>query len=199
MVLYETPQAFVRLETGHGFGKSFHHPANVSPEQMSTILRGVLVEEPVTRLPLYDDLSIPRLHGALTEEEVALFSPLLSLALGKATAEEVVTFYRSSRLSGVSREVTSGGMYMRDGELHLLLSNNHSTTHAAADIGVADTTDDRLTPLRSLAPQKGTLRFEPARFQRAAGPHGLARLFHWDRRELIILVDQVPSATAISH
>lgn len=194
LTIYETPNAFVRLQTDPQAGQSagHSHPAQVPVEQIEAVLRGIIVEEPLTRLPLYDDLTVPRRHQAFNEEEIAFWAPLLCLALQKATPEEVVTFYQSRRVSGVKREVTSGGLFLAGTDLHVILSNYRSNTHSAADIGTADTQDDRLTPLRSLAPQKGTLRFEPAEFQRPAAPQGAGRLFHWDRRELIIQVGGLP-------
>ncbi|NOS77014.1 MAG: hypothetical protein HOP35_03630 [Nitrospira sp.] len=194
LTIYETPNAFVRLQTDPQAGQSagHSHPAQVPVEQIGAVLRGILVKEPLTRLPLYDDLTVPRRHQAFNEEEIAFWAPLLSLALQKATPEEVVTFYQSRRVSGAKREVTSGGLFMAGTDLHVILSNYRSSTHSAADIGTADTQDDRLTPLRSLAPQKGTLHFEPSEFQRPATLQGAGRLFHWDRRELIVQVGRLP-------
>ncbi len=194
LTIYDSPQAFVRLETNRAVteGSSLAHPATLSADRLAVILQGVIVEEPLTRMPLYDDLSVPRRHRVFSQDEVELFAPLLSLALARATPEEVVTFYRTQRLSAVRREVTSGGLYVQGEDLHFLLSNNRSDTHYVADLGMADTPDDRLTPLRAIAPQKGTLHFEPAEAHRTDGPRGLARLFHWDRRELIIRLDRIP-------
>jgi hypothetical protein len=194
LTIYETPQSFVRLETdpslGQGTGHS--HPADIPTERIAAVLRGIVVQEPLTRLPLYDDLRVSRRHPAFSEAAVMFWAPLLSIALSKATPEEVVTFYHSQRLSGVKREVTSGGVFMDGGDLHILLSNYRSETNFTADIGTADTQDDRLTPLRSLAPQRGALQFEPAEFQRTSDAHGTARLLHWDERELIIDIGRLP-------
>jgi hypothetical protein len=156
-----------------------------------------MIQEPLTRLPLYDDLSIPRRHPAFTEEEVAFWAPLLRLALNKATPEEVVTFYQSKQLAFKNREVTSGGVYVDGERLHVVLSNYRSETNSTADSGMADNQDDRLTPLRSLAPQKGTLHFEPPEFQAKPDDHGLAALFQWDKRELIILLRRLPVTPAV--
>lgn len=198
LTIYETPQAYVRLQTNRGLRPvdGFGHPAYIAPDRMAAVLRGIVVHEPLTRMPLYDDLSIPRRHPAFSDEEVTFLAPLLSLALSKATPEEIVTFYRSRPLRGVRREVTSGGLFMNGDDLHFLLSNYRSETHTAADPGVADLMDDRLTPLRALAPQKGTLHFEPEEFRRMSEPQGFAQLFHWDRRELVIRVKELPVAPA---
>jgi hypothetical protein len=116
-------------------------------------------------------------------------APLLSLALQTATPEEIVTFYRSTRLSGMGREVTSGGLFVKGEELHIVLSNLRSVTNYAADIGVADYEDDRLVPMRSIAPQTGKLSFTPESASRDAAPAGLSRFFHQDRRKIIVLYE----------
>lgn len=204
LTIYETPNAFVRLEADRQIDQTsgHSHPASISPEQIAAILHGVIVEEPFTRVPLYDDLSIPRRHRAFNEKDVEFWAPLFSIALSKATPEEVVTFYRTRKLSGVNREVTSGGLFVRGEHLHLVLSNYQSETHYAADFGVAETTDDRLTPMLSLSPQRGKLLFEPAEALRDPAPTGLKRLAYWDRRELVLLYRQLapfPLSTESSH
>ncbi len=194
LTVYETPHSFVRLETDPSLSQDARHshPADVSTEQMAAVLRGIMIQEPLTRLPLYDDLSIPRRHQAFTEEEVAFLAPLLHRGLNKATPEEVVTFYQSKLLAFTNREVTSGGVYVDGERLHVVLSNYRSGTNAIGDSGMADNQDDRLTPLRSLAPQKGTLHFEPPEFQVRPDDGALGVLFQRDKRELIILFSRLP-------
>lgn len=188
VTIYDTPDAFVRLETDQTVDQdSGHsHPVNLSPEHMAALLAGVRYDEPWAKLPIYDDLSQPRHHQALTDSEIALFAPLLSAALGKATSEEVVTFYHSTTRSGSQRDITSGGLYVQGDELHLILANYRSPTHYSADIGVADTTDDRLTPLRALAPQRGRLTFEPREAAVETADSGMAKWFQADKREVIV-------------
>jgi len=195
LTLYESPHSFVRLEANHDLGKAerYSHPASVPVDRMTAVLRGIIVEAALTRMPVYDDLSVPRRHPAFTEEQVAFWAPLLSVALSKATAEEVVTFYQTRQISGVRREVTSGGLFIEGEELHFILTNVQAKTHTIADVGTPDTMDDRLTPLRPIAPQRGTVDFEPAQYGRPARSGGLiGGLFHWERRELIILVNRLP-------
>ncbi|MDP2381547.1 MAG: hypothetical protein Q8N00_01950 [Nitrospirota bacterium] len=189
ITILETPTAFVRLEIDHSVneGNGHTHPLSLTPEQLAAVLSGIIVEEPWAKLPIYDDTSLPPRHPAFTEHEVQFFAPVLAIALGKATAEEIVTFYQSKYLSGTSREVTSGGLFVQGDELHIVLANYRSPTHYSADIGVADTTDDRLTPMRSLAPQRGRLDFDPPSARRETAVTGLTRLFHRDNRELIVL------------
>jgi hypothetical protein len=187
--IYDTPKGFVRLEVDRTLeaGGGHSHPADISTEQMAEVLRGIVVLEPLTRVPIYDDLSIPRRHRAFPEDAVEFWAPLLTLALRTATPEELVTFYESTRVSGTRREVTSGGLFVDGEELHIVLSNIRSSTHYMADIGVADTEDDRLTPMRSIAPQRGKLAFSPESASRDPAPGGMSRVFYEDRRELIVL------------
>ncbi len=188
LTIYESPQAFVRLEvdrnldqdTGHG------HPVDISTEQMVGILSGFIFEEPVAKLPFYDDLSQPRRHPAFSGPEVLLFAPLLSAALKKASPDEIVTFYHSTARSGTQRLVTSGGLFVERDRLHLTLGNYRSPTHFIADIGVVDTTDERLTPLRALAPQRGHLAFEPPSAVEETDDAGIKTWFQPKRQEIVI-------------
>lgn len=197
LTVYEGPHAFVRLEVdrnlAHETGHS--HPSDISPEQMTAILSGLVFEEPAARLPFYDDLSQPRRRPALTEPEVALLAPLLANALKKASPTEIVTFYHSISRSGGQRFVTSGGLFVEQDDLHLLLANYRSPTHFTPDPGVADTMDERLTPLRSLAPQVGRLEFEPSSW---AGTPTQGTFWAWlqpKRREIIVCYKLVQPPT----
>ena len=197
MTVFDTPAAFVRLEADSADPRHTH-PLSMTAEQMAVVLNGIIVEEPWAKLPIYDDTSQPHRHPAFTEKEVTFFSPLLAVALSRATPEEVVTFYQSRYLSGTSREVTSGGLFVQGEELHIILANYRSPTHYSADMGVADTGDDRLTPMRSLAPQRGRLDFEPISATRAPDVSVFGKLFQWDRREVVILFKDLPRRSSPS-
>jgi hypothetical protein len=191
--IYESPNAVVRLAVDRSLGSEFSHPATLSTDQIAAALAGIIVKEPATRMPVYDDLSIPRSHRAFSDEEVAFWAPLLTIGLSKATPEEVVTFYRTTRRSNARREVTSGGIFVREDELHILLRNYRSETQYFSDFGAADTGDDRLTPLRPLAPQRGALDFEPTSARRTTKQEGMRELLEWDPRELIVLYKELPA------
>lgn len=196
LTIYETPLSFVRLEVDRtltqGIGHS--HPSNISTEQMAAVLHGITIQEPLTRIPFYDDLSLPRAHPAFSDRDISFWAPLLSLALNKATVDEIATFYQSTKVSGTSREVTSGGVFVDSDNLHIVLSNLQSSTHFTADIGVADTQDDRLSPMKSIAPQRGKLMFVPETALVDETPDGLTRVFQQDRRELVVQYKSLPSA-----
>ncbi len=198
--IYETPSAFVRLEFDRTVkkGTEHSHPISLTPEQVAAILGGVRIDEPLAlvRGNILGD-PVPRVHPAFTEKEIAFFAPLLAVALSKATPEEIVTFYETRYRAATSREVTSGGMFVRDDEVHIILANYRSHTHFMADMGVAETQDDRMTPMESLNPQLGRVDFEPTSAKRERPVGGLEKLFQWDHRDLTVLYKQLPPRTLV--
>lgn len=196
VTIYDTPEAYVRLEFDRTVqkGAEHSHPVSLTPEQLSAVLGGVRIHEPnaFIRGDIFQQDPVPRIHPAFPDKDIAFFAPLLALALGKATPEEVVTFYQTRNLSAISREVTSGGMFVRGEELHLILANYRSSTREMADLGMAEAQDDRLTPMQSFSPQRSRLDFEPhsAKWERSLS--GLEKVFQQDHRELIVLFRQLP-------
>jgi len=196
VTIYDKPAAFVRLEFDRTVkkGSEHSHPISLTPEQIAAVLGGVRIDEPIAlvRGDILQREPVPRIHPAFTDKQIELFAPLLALALSQATPEEVVTFYETRYLSATSREVTSGGLFVQSDELHLILANYRSNTHYMADMGVAETQDDRMTPLESLNPQLGRLDFEPnsAKRERPAGV--LDKILQRDQRELAVLYKQLP-------
>jgi hypothetical protein len=196
--VYESPTRFVRLEAdpavsprdGHG------HPVSLTTDEMAAVLLGLTIEEPSRMVSFLDTNPGPPRHPAFNEAEVRFFSPLLAKGLGLATPEEVVTFYQTHQETAIIRKVTSGGMFVNGEELHIVLSNYRSSTHYASDPGVNDTTDDRLTPMRSIAPQIVGLDFEPNSARVASRTSGLASLFDHDRREIVVLFRKLAPAKA---
>lgn len=196
MTIYDSPAAYVRLEFDRTAkkGEEHSHPISLTPQQIAAVLGGVRVHEPIAlvRGDILGQDPVPRIHPAFTDKDITLFAPLLALALSRATPEEVVTFYQTQRISAITREVTSGGLFVQGDELHLILANYRSHTRYMADFGAAETTDDRLTPLQSLAPQEGRLDFDPESAKRERTVGSLGKILQWDRRELAVLYKQLP-------
>src|SRR5262245_45388452 len=195
VTIYEEPAAYVRLEIDRTVtkGTEHSHPISLRPQQIAAVLGGVRMEEPIAfvRGDILEGDPGPRIHPAFSDQDIAFFAPLLALALSKATPEEVVTFYQTRKISALTREVTSGGLFVRGDEIHLILANYRSHTRYMADFGVAETTDDRLTPMQSLAPQLGHLGFEPQSAKQERSVNGFAELLQYDQRELVILYKQL--------
>ncbi len=196
VTIYDKPEAYVRLEFDRTVkkGTEHSHPISLRSEQIAAVLGGVRINEPIAlvRGDILQRDPVPRVHPTFTDKDIAFFAPLLALALSKATPEEVVTFYQTRDISAITREVTSGGIFVQGDELHLILANYRSHTRYMADYGAAETGDDRLTPMESLAPQNGRLDFEPnsAKQERPVGI--LGKLLQQDQRELTVLYKQLP-------
>lgn len=196
--LYESPASFVRLEADPTVEKDrgHSHPVTVTAEQMAAVLSGLMIEEPARLLSFLDTNKEPRRHPAFNEAEIQFFAPLFVKGLGMATAEEVVTFYQSHQDTAIIRKVTSGGIFVDGEEMHVVLSNYRSPTHSASDPGVDDTTDDRLTPMRRIAPQEARLDFEPPDAIALSDEGILSSLFSMERREAVVLYKRLAPAKA---
>jgi hypothetical protein len=139
----------------------------------------------------------PRQHPAFNTEEISFFAPLLAKGLGTAKSEEVVTFGQTSQITAITSKVTSGGMYVDGDELHFILSNYRSETNYAPDPGISGATlDGHSSPLRSIAPQRTRLYFEPTAALAPSRENILSRLLQPDRREIVILFKNLTSATS---
>lgn len=126
-VVYEDPVNYVRLERDPGVLPEWRpghhaHPATISPELLRTILSGLRIREHRVALQRWFQGEAP-LVPAFTDEEVALLSVQISEALAKAEYNERVTFYLSQPQTSAKRIVTSGGLYVQDSTIHVLLGN----------------------------------------------------------------------------
>lgn len=159
-LVYENPTSFVRLEVSPWVDPDLpqtlnEHPAIMSRRQMVEALKGLRVRE-------YRSGPIRWLRGladpepAFDKEEVELLTPRLLEGLQLAVPQELVTFYISHPVNATKREVTSGGMYVRDGHLHVIMSNHHTNY----EIPPAGLIYDRRYPLFSLAPLDVDLLYE---------------------------------------
>jgi hypothetical protein len=194
LTIVETPSRYVRLAVDRTvrLDSGFSHPASIPPDQMSAILSGLLVIEKGASLPwpLGDGRSTR--PSAFDREDIRFWAPLLVQALEKATREEVVTFYQSDTVSATRRDVTSGGMFVKDGQLYFILSNYRSPSQFMADIGTADTMDDRRYPLKPMAPHRFTLQFEPESAVEPSWKNTPLSGWPFQGKALAIRLDQLP-------
>jgi hypothetical protein len=196
--IYDSPLQFVRLEVDHTVGGGHSHPADITPSEMTTVLSGIMINEPsrlMPSLPFSGKNENPPRHPAFSATEIRFLAPLLARGLGTATPEEVVTFYLATQQTAIIKKVTSGGLFVNGDELHIILSNYRSPTHYAPDPGTSETYD-RLTPLRSIAPQETKLDFEPATAMALPRTGFLNGLFRPDRRKIIVLFKRLRPGTA---
>lgn len=198
-IVYEDPVNYVRLEEdptvlpewpqGH-----FSHPAVLEKELMRTILSSLKVQEYRITPQRWLQGEAP-LVAVFTEEELALLSAQLTDGLAQAQYNERVTFYLSQPLTFMRRTITSGGVYVRGNELHLLLGN-WRIIYGVPSYGMIY---DRRYPMRPTAAKGFDLFFEPADAVIAQESSFVDDLFANSKDELVIdlskvqIADPVPS------
>ncbi len=151
-VVYENPTSFVRLERSPWADIDVPatwnaHPALLSRRQVHQALQGLRVREHRATFLTWI-LGTAEIEPVFRQEEVDLLLPRLMEGLEKAVPQELVTFYLSHPLNATKREVTSGGLYVTEGQLHIILSNYR----AVYGIPPAGLIYDRRYPLFSLGP-----------------------------------------------
>ncbi len=151
-LVYENPTAFVRLEFSPWVDTDLPHtwnthPTTLSRRQIHNALEGLRVREH-RAAPIRWVRGLAEVEPAFRKEEIELLIPRLIEGLELAVPQELVTFYVSHPLNATKREVTSGGLYVTEGQLHIILSNYR----AVYGIPPAGLIYDRRYPLFSLGP-----------------------------------------------
>ena len=126
-LVYENPTSFVRLEVSSWADTDLPqtwnaHPVTLSRRQMREALRGLRVREN-RPAPIIWVSGMAEMEPLFREEEIELLLPSLLEGLELAVPQELVTFYVSHPVNATTREVTSGGLYVTEGQLHIILSN----------------------------------------------------------------------------
>lgn len=161
-VVYEDPTNFVRLEPDPASlpeaPETVHsHPARIAVDQMARLLRGFWVREHKNFIQVrWSGLGTQ--EPAFTDEEIEMLAPKLAEALAQAGPTERVTFYLSRPQTSIKREITSGGLYVKDGRVHFVLSN-FRIIYGIPAYGMVY---DRRYPLMPTAPKGFDVLFTPA-------------------------------------
>lgn len=159
-LVYENPTSFVRLEVATWVDANIPHtwnahPATLTQHQLSQALGGLQVREyqggPLRWFrPEADPIPV------FQDAEITFLVPKIQEGLALAVPQELVTFYISHPVNATRREVTSGGVFVTQGQLHIILSN-HRTMYAIPPAGLIH---DRRFPLLALAPSNVDLVFD---------------------------------------
>ena len=149
---------FVRLDTFTDSRATadlrFDHPADLSGADVAAILGRVQVQE---RAGLLEQKPSPQPLFSLSE--IKQVAPGIQKALRLAKPAEWVVFY-SALPGGTGQEVTSGGLFVKDNRLHVVVANYHERV-PTGEAGLGATRSNPLTPWGG----KGVaLSFDPVRF-----------------------------------
>ena len=193
-LVYENPTAFVRLEPSPWIDSDDPatwntHPARLTRQQIQEALEGLRIRE--HRAGIIRWLrGQAEVEPAFRAEEIELLTLKLLEGLDLAVPQEIVTFYLSHPVNATRREVTSGGLFVTDGLLHIILSNHRFMY----EIPAAGLIYDRRYPLFSLAPLNVDILFA---YKEAVKPkeEGLLEALVWDERGGEIILDLAHLAT----
>jgi len=144
--LYQDNTTAINLQSDSKAGKGHSHPAKVSPDELRHILAGIRIQSRNSFVPsiLSGGAS---LVVAFSKEEQALLARHLSQALAEAKPEELVTFYRRVSTSTVGLAITSGGLFVHDRHLYVILANDRTLPSEGMSQSIVSEIDPVENPL----------------------------------------------------
>lgn len=155
----DEPSLFVGLARDNDLGELAHHnhPKEWSDTDLRTILTRLLIQK---QGGIMDPLKEPR--AVFSPDDIALLTPALREGFKVARPSDWVVFALwSSSQESQALEVTSGGMFLQDQRLHIILTN-HRERVSSEEVGINGI---RSNPFRSLRDiKKGKLSFDPTRY-----------------------------------
>jgi hypothetical protein len=125
-------ETFVRLDRVTD-GERFDHPAQIPPARLRELLASVAVQRQTGLLSV---IFADKPFRAFSDAELDLLSAQFAKALAEATPEEEAVFYLNAPESNERFRITSGGVYVRQGNLVVILANYHYTV-LWSDVGGA--------------------------------------------------------------
>ena len=122
---YQDPITAIRLYVDENAQSGHQHPADISSEQIAKVLGGLRVFPRSGFIgSLISGQASPK--PAFASTEIQALAPRLSRAFTEAKPDELVTFYRRFSDNNTGLAVTSGGMFVQDGYLTVVLANDRT-------------------------------------------------------------------------
>jgi hypothetical protein len=104
----------------------------------------------------------PQANPAFTAGEIQTLAPRLSRALSQATPQELVTFYRRFTDASIGLGITSGGMFVQDNHLFVILANHRNLPTEGMNQNMVTNFDPVDSPLIPISRSSFRIDFEPA-------------------------------------
>jgi hypothetical protein len=142
-------------------GSGKRSPLELSPVQMARILKGLRIIER-NKIIGFGLLTQKEGAPAFLVEEIYKLAPALARGLKLSSARDVVTFY--SVVAGPKGEplITSGGLFVNDGRLHVLLANCRSRpSDTSNSFDTVTELDHRHAPLLPMGRYQFYVEFDP--------------------------------------
>jgi hypothetical protein len=148
----------IRYDSSAGSGHS--HPAALTTSQLRAALKGLQIRsrDVVGTAGLFaGDEVVP----AFTDEQLVEMAPHLVAGLAKSSPFDLVTFHLVQRDQSRAPLITSGGLFVRNRHLYIILANARTSPHSLQ----YETTyqpDSSLNPLLPIVRYKFVAGFQPA-------------------------------------
>jgi Short C-terminal domain len=143
-VVYEEKNRSVRLESrlaqdNKPIEYGYQHPATLTQEDLEKILSSIYIKRPKTLLGLL----IPILGSkdrepAFSPDEIQFLSKQLQKALAVAKPYQRVTFFLKRPHGMWRQEITSGALFVREGQLYFILANDRAMLDQEKNMTVVD-------------------------------------------------------------
>ncbi len=159
IIIHEDKPLSVWLKFDPSNGTGHSHPAALSLEQMTAVLRGISIRGRDT-ITGFNAFSSKESSPAFTPAEVSVLAPYLVQALAKASPKDMATFYSVSRDLRRGDLITSGGMFLRGHHLYVILANARTSPYSN-QYENAHTIDTRDQPLLPITRYRFTAVFSP--------------------------------------
>jgi hypothetical protein len=170
--LARAPDGSSDTETRHD------HPVEWSHADLQAILKRLVIQE---KGGLMDSSGLPR--AVFSSEDLTILIPALQDTFNLARPRDWIVFAlwgASEHTQGL--EVTSGGMYLQDQRLHIMLANHRERVSSEED-GIHGIHQN---PFRALRDVKGRLMFYPTSYVIASGNNWIIGGFEFPVSELIL-------------
>ena len=183
VVILDTPQQSVTLRFDPNAGLGHSHPVSLPPEQMRQVLAGIYVMN-------RDSLGLGGLLGkngatpAFFASEIDALAPFLSEALRKASVSDLVAFYMTTADPKWERVITSGGLFVREGLMTVIVANFRTPPSSAPYEATAYEMDNRDAPLMPIARYKFTISFAP---EDAVAPKQVLQRGYVDPAKIVVI------------
>jgi hypothetical protein len=148
--VYHDPTTALAIQQDSKAGPGHNHPAQISPEVIQQILDGVRIQSRKAFLVPSLITGGPQFASAFSKDEQTTLAPHLSRALAEAKPEELVTFYRRVSTPTIGLAITSGGLFVHDKYLYVILANARTLPSESMREGLTyeiDPVDNPLLPI----------------------------------------------------
>lgn len=159
--LYQDPTTLIRLQVDERTPPVHSHPAQINADQITQVLRGVRV---MARKGVVWSLVTgePEATPAFSPREIQSLAPKLSGALAQAKPDELVTFYHRVSDANLGLGITSGGLFVEESRLYLVLANNRTLPSEGMNQNMVHEIDPIDSPLLPISRTSFRVAFSPA-------------------------------------